>query len=99
MSRRGVVHRCPDHPERDRVDTDTPGGVFDRQRSGHGNQAALGQGGQRRGPRAVGVVDEAGADFDDVPAPWVSIARMARWVMWKNPARFTAVIAAKSWVA
>ena len=28
------------------------------------------------------------------PLPWVTICRMARWVMWKNPARLTAVIAA-----
>ena len=28
------------------------------------------------------------------PPPWATICRMARWVMWKNPARFTAVIAA-----
>ena len=27
------------------------------------------------------------------PPPWVTICRMARCVMWKNPARFTAVIA------
>ena len=27
------------------------------------------------------------------PPPWVTICRIARWVMWKNPARFTAVIA------
>jgi hypothetical protein len=40
------------------------------------------------------MVDEAGADVDDVPLPWVTIWRMARWVMWKNPVRFTAVIAA-----
>ena len=28
------------------------------------------------------------------PLPWSTICRIARWVMWKNPARFTAVIAA-----
>jgi hypothetical protein len=28
------------------------------------------------------------------PLPWVTICRIARWVMWKNPARFTAVTAA-----
>ncbi len=28
------------------------------------------------------------------PLPWVTICQMARWVMWKNPARLTAVIAA-----
>src|SRR5712671_1835695 len=30
------------------------------------------------------------------PLPWRSIVRTARWVMWKKPARFTAVTAAKS---
>jgi hypothetical protein len=28
------------------------------------------------------------------PLPWSTICRIARWVMWKNPARFTALIAA-----
>ena len=28
------------------------------------------------------------------PLPWVTICRMARCVMWKNPVRFTAVMAA-----
>ena len=30
------------------------------------------------------------------PPPWVTICCTARWVTWKNPARFTAVMAAKS---
>ena len=30
------------------------------------------------------------------PLPWATICPITRWVMWKNPARFTAVIAEKS---
>ena len=30
------------------------------------------------------------------PPPCATICPMTRWVMWKNPARFSAVIAAKS---
>ncbi len=34
--------------------------------------------------------------FTTWPPPWSTICRIARWVMWKKPARLTAVIAAKS---
>jgi hypothetical protein len=40
------------------------------------------------------VVDQAGADIDGVAGPWVTIGPIACCVMLKNPARFTAVIAA-----
>ena len=42
--------------------------VFDCERTGDGVQPALGQRGERRRPGAVGVIDEAGADVDDVAA-------------------------------
>ena len=46
------------------------------------------------GPRAVRVVDQAGVTLTTWPLPWSTICSIARWVMWKNPVRFTAVIVA-----
>src|SRR4051795_11966124 len=92
----GAVRRRLDDAQRDGVGSDSPRRILDRQRAGDRGKSALCQCGERGGRLAVGVVDQAGAEIDDVPSPWRSMARTARWVMWKKPARFTAVTAAKS---
>ena len=99
-----AVHRRLDHAERDRVDPHVVGCVLNRERTRDGFQPALGQRGECRGRVASRVVDEAGRDVDhvsgalalhlsdralgDVEEP------IAHWVMWKNPVRLTAIIAA-----
>ena len=65
---RVVVHGGLDDSRSDRVDPHATCCVFNGQRAGHGSQSALGEGRQRRGTLAVGVVGEAGGDVDDVAA-------------------------------
>jgi hypothetical protein len=89
---RRIVHAGPDHLERDRVDTQP--------------RAAYSIANDRVTATNPPLVREASAEgfvlstwstnlvlmLTMWPAPWVSVGWMARWVMWKNPARFSAVI-------
>ena len=62
------MHRRPDHSKRDRVDPDTARGVLDGERARDRVQSSLCQRRQSSRRRAPRVVDEAGADVDDVAA-------------------------------
>src|SRR4051794_27439972 len=63
---RGVVGGCLDDAERDGVHPDAMHGVFNRQRTAHGDETALCEGGERGGPPAVRAVGQGGGDVDDV---------------------------------
>src|SRR4051794_26928526 len=63
----GAVRRRLDDAQRDGVGSDSPRRILDRQRAGDGGKSALCQCGERGGRLAVGVVDQAGAEIDDVP--------------------------------
>jgi len=65
---RGVVRRCLDHPEGDRVDADAVSCVLGGERARDSVETAFREGGQGRGRRASGVIYEAGCDVDDVAA-------------------------------
>ena len=48
---------------------------------------------QCRRPGAVSLIHKTRGDVDDVTSTWLTICGIVRCVIWKNPARFTAVIA------
>ncbi len=53
----------------------------------------FGKSAQCRRPGAVSLIHKTRGDVDDVTSTWLTICGIVRCVIWKNPARFTAVIA------
>ena len=90
---RSIVQRGLDDSEGDGVDPNAACCILDSQRAGHRRESTFGERRQRGGPLAVGWSTRLAVMLTTWPLPCATICRIQRCVMWKNPARFTAVIA------